>query len=120
MENNIFPAPQLGKPAKRDAGVPKENGVAPAPRKLGSPISVAEPRGVWPRWLGLFLGRVAPRFCRTEKKDCQSETCYFYNLCKCALKDDAAAAATETRVWVALACCGLAVVLYWLFGGLSR
>jgi len=62
------------------------------------------------------LGRLILRICSSGRKECRNESCQLRALCKCAMDDFRAATVVERRVWVILAACGGAVLLYWLLG----
>jgi hypothetical protein len=66
-------------------------------------------------WSKLFLGRWADRLCPV-KRDCSEKRCALRALCECARKDLQAAARVEARVWLVLALCGVAVLLWAMLG----
>ena len=79
-----------------------------------------EPRRAgWLRWPAALLGRVVQWVCPTgaeARKDCCSDRCRFWTLCKCAQEEFRSHGALEDRTWWLLAACGGAAILYWLLG----
>ena len=71
------------------------------------------------RWWSTLLGRWILRFCsRSETRtghECNEERCALRIYCKCAKEHSEYGAAVEQRVWLLLAACGAAVILFWIF-----
>lgn len=74
----------------------------------------AEPTGgqvFWPRWLGVFLGRMVLRVCPQNIPEEPCEGCHLRALCKCAQDNFLEAASIEKKVWAVLVACGLGALL---------
>ena len=109
--------------AARAQGTPRAaaepHGAASCPARLDQncPDAVSQRSGgnLWTAWPKVFLGRLVLRVCPSGRAEEPCEGCELRALCKCAQEDFAAAARVERTVWAALAACGVATILCWLF-----
>jgi hypothetical protein len=73
--------------------------------------------GRWLRWPAARLGRLVQWICPTgaeARKECCSDRCRLWVLCKCSQEEFRSSGSIEDRTWWLLAACGGAVILYWL------
>jgi hypothetical protein len=68
--------------------------------------------GIRPRWVGQFLGRGVLRVCPDGDKGDACAGCSLRVLCRCAQADFEASCRVEKRVWLVLAGCASAALLY--------
>ena len=85
-----------------------ELGTGPGSARASRPGSTA----FLPRWLELFLGKQALRFCPSARHIDKCEGCRLRVLCTCAHGQLAEADSAERKVWAVLAGCGGAVIFY--------
>jgi hypothetical protein len=95
----------------------KETSGLRASTNLAPPSGVEPATTGFPHWASVLLGRWILRFCPPQRKAapiCEDQRCALRIYCKCAREDSEYGAALEQRVWLVLAVCGLAVILFWI------
>ena len=102
-----------GSPDNRDSSSQEH------PKHVGTNRGAAAEAGVgrWLRWPAALLGRLVQWICPTgaeARKECCSDRCRLWVLCRCAQEEFRSSGSLEDRTWWLLAACGGAVILYWL------